>query len=62
VDGLTYAIRAVVVHQRRQDATVGFAITGVFLESDVAAASVVVGNKEYKVLTYLSVYNVGIFV
>ena len=62
MNGLAHAIWAFVVDQRRQNAAVGLAITGVFLESDVAATSVIVGDKENIVLSYLSINYVGIFV
>ena len=62
IDGLAYAIRAAIVDQRRQNAAVGLAVTRVFLESNVAAASVVVGYKENIVLSYLSINHVSIFV
>ena len=62
MDGLTYAIGAVVVHQGRQNAAVGFAVASIFLEGNVAAASVIVGYKENIVLSYLSINHVSIFV
>lgn len=62
MDGIAYAIWSVVVDQRWQNATVGLAISSVFLESNVTTTSGIIGNEEDKILSYLSVDNVSVFV
>ena len=62
VDGLPHAVGTFVVDQRRQNTAVGFAITGIFLESDAATTSVIVGDKKDIVLPYLSINHMSILV
>ena len=62
MDGLTHAIGTVIVGYTWHDAAVGFAITCVFLESDVTATTAVIGDKKDEVLSYLSVHHVSILV
>ena len=62
MNGLAHAIWAFVVDQRRQNAAVGLAITGVFLESDVAVSSAPVCDKKNEVLSNLSIHDVSILI
>lgn len=62
MDGITHAIGSVVVDQRWQNATVGLAISSVFLESNVTTAPFKVCDEHDEILSNLSINNVSIFI
>ena len=62
MDGIAYAIWSVVVDQRWQNATVGLAISSVFLESNVTTAPFKVCDEHDEILSNLSINNVSIFI
>ena len=62
MDGFAHTVRTFVADQGRHNAAVGLAITCIFLESNVATTTTIVGDKKDEILSYLSVHDVSIFV